>query len=136
MASGATGWRTAIQRARDRRWVRWSTDLLTVLVVVTAVGAFQARHHLRDVAVPPFTLSALDGSSLSSAALTGKPTLLAFWAPWCTVCGAESGNLSLLQQLVGDRARVISIAASFQETAQVQRYVTAHGVDYPVLLGG
>jgi hypothetical protein len=30
---------------------------------------------------------------------------------------------------------VVSIAASFEEVAQVRAYVRDHGVDYPVLLG-
>ncbi len=84
---------------------------------------------------PAAVLETLDGGSVALDSLRGKPVLLAFWAPWCTVCAAESQNLSWVRRMVGDRAHVISVAVSFEDVAQVRAYVRDHGVDYPVLLG-
>jgi thiol-disulfide isomerase/thioredoxin len=85
--------------------------------------------------MPAAVLATLDGERVALDSFRGKPVLLAFWAPWCTVCAAESQNLSWVRRIVGDRARVISVAASFENLAQVRAYVRDHGVDYPVLLG-
>jgi thiol-disulfide isomerase/thioredoxin len=106
-----------------------------VLAVVTAATAWQARDHLPPGTAPAATLPALSGPPISLEALRGKPVLLAFWAPWCGVCKAESDNLSRVMRLAGERARVISVAASFEDLAEVRAYVEARGVDYPVLLG-
>jgi thiol-disulfide isomerase/thioredoxin len=129
---GPSAW---VERQLTHRWLRWSIDLAIVLVVVAAATAWQSRNHLGSGTVAAATLPALSGPPVSLESLRGKPVLLAFWAPWCGVCKAESDNLSRAMRLAGDRARVVSVAASFQDLAQVRSYVEAQGVDYPVLLG-
>ena len=126
-------WKARYLAARNRWWFRWGTDLLLLFVVVIALSAWQTRGHLKGPA-PAFSLQTLSGQTLDSASLAGKPVLLAFWAPWCSVCKSESQNLSWAQKLVGDRARVISVASSWNEVGQVQGYVADHAVDYPVVL--
>jgi thiol-disulfide isomerase/thioredoxin len=130
-----TTWRARWQRARDRRWVRWGTDLAVLAVLVLGVGAWQTRRHLSGVEAPRAVLASLDGAEVSLDSLRGRPVLLAFWAPWCTVCAAESQNLSWVRRLAGDRAHVVSVAAAFENVGQVRAYVRDRAVDYPVLLG-
>ncbi len=127
--------RARYEKLRERRWFRWGSDAVFLLLIVMAVTAFQTRGHLKEGAVPAFSLATLDGKTISSADLAGKPALIAFWAPWCSVCKTETGNFSWAQKLVGDRARVISIAAAYEQVSEVQQYVAERGVDYPVLLG-
>jgi thiol-disulfide isomerase/thioredoxin len=130
-----TTWRARWQRARQRRWVRWGTELALLAALVTAIGAWQTRRHLSGVEAPRAVLAALEGGEVSLDSLRGKPTLVAFWAPWCTVCAAESQNLSWIRSLAGSRANVVSVAAAFENVDQVRAYVRDHAVDYPVLLG-
>lgn len=126
-----SGW-----RALGRRWpVRVLRDALIVLALVIAVGAFQTRD-LPSGPAPLFTLKSLSGELVKSESLAGRPGVLVFWAPWCGVCKAESQNVSWLQSLVGDRARVLSIASQYNALAEVKAYVAERQVDYPVLLGG
>lgn len=130
-----TPWADRYRKARQQRWFRWTVDLAALFAIVIGVSAWQTRGHLSGVHAPPATLATLDGERLSFESLRGKPALVAFWAPWCTVCAAEAQNLSWARRLAGDRARVVSVAASFEDLGQVRAYVHRHGVDYPVLLG-
>lgn len=41
-----------------------------------------------------FTGTTLDGARFDNAVAHGKPEVLWFWAPWCTVCRAESGDVA------------------------------------------
>jgi thiol-disulfide isomerase/thioredoxin len=131
-APGFSAW---LERQHERRWFRWAVDLAIVAAVVLGVNAWQTRGHLGPGAAPSVTAPSLAGPPVSLESLRGKPVLVAFWAPWCTVCKAESGNLSLVRRLAGDRASVVSVAAAFDDVGQVRGYVGEHGVDYPVLLG-
>jgi thiol-disulfide isomerase/thioredoxin len=85
--------------------------------------------------MPELTLPALAGEPVALSALRGRPTLVEIWAPWCGVCQVQSQNLSLLQNLVGGHAQVVTVAASFRDIADVQRFVAEHEARYPVLLG-
>lgn len=123
-------------RWRSRRWVRWGLDVAILLVVFSAVGLWQTRGHLKGQ-VAPFSLPVLgENRSVSLDSLRGKPVLLAFWAPWCGVCKVSSRNVSWLRSLVGERAHVLSVAAAYQNVGEVQRFVEAQDVRYPVLLEG
>ncbi|NMO13287.1 TlpA family protein disulfide reductase [Pyxidicoccus fallax] len=127
-----SGW----EHARRRWWVRWGVDLVVLAVLLTAVAAWQARRLPgAGTPAPAFTLRTLAGETVSLDSLRGKPVVLAFWAPWCGVCGMESSNISRLRSLAGDSAHVVSVALAYDDEEAVRRFVAKHGVDYPVLLG-
>lgn len=120
---------------RERRAVRWATDLLLLLLVVLGISAFQTRKHLRNVPLPAVALHSVSGESVALDSLRGKKTLLYMWAPWCGVCKLESANVSRVRSLVGERARVVSIVSSYQSVDEVKREMADKGIDYQVLLG-
>ncbi len=124
--------RSAWAQARERRWVRWVTDL--VLLAAVAVMTWQTRHFTRGP-LPDVSLRSLDGKVHRLAELRGAPALVVVWAPWCGVCKVESPSVSWLQRLVGDSAHVVSVAFDYDDVEQVRRYMREQEVDYPVLLG-
>jgi peroxiredoxin len=119
---------------RDRRWFRFASEVGLVLLVLTVAGAWQTRGHLSSVAAPDFSLPTLAGDEVRLHELRGEPVLLAFWAPWCGVCTAQSGNVGWVMRLAGSRAHVLSVAAAYQSTAEVAAAARDHGMDYPVVL--
>jgi len=124
---------TLKQKYRDSRVFRWTVDLTVMLGIVFAIGAFQTRNHPRGAA-PGYTFSTLEQAPVTLASLSGKPTLLAVWAPWCGVCKSESDNVSRARAWLGERANVVSVATAFNDVSEVRQYMSAQGVDYPVLL--
>jgi thiol-disulfide isomerase/thioredoxin len=119
--------------SRGRRWRRIFLEAAVVAAALTAVGSWRTRDHRRG-AVPALSLPSVDGPPLALAALAGKPTLLVFFAPWCGVCKANAQNVRWVEAAVGEGARVISIASSYQSDAEVGAYLAEHPMPRPVLL--
>ncbi|WP_242346071.1 TlpA disulfide reductase family protein [Anaeromyxobacter terrae] len=122
-------------RLRRSRAARWGLELAFLLAAVLLVGTWQTRAHLERGAAPSVALPTLSGQRVALDSLRGKPVLVGFWAPWCPVCKAASRNLSWVSRLAGDRARVVTVAAAYQDLDDVRAYVREQGVDLPVLLG-
>jgi cytochrome c biogenesis protein CcmG, thiol:disulfide interchange protein DsbE len=60
--------------------------------------------------LPDLTLSCLGGSgSVQLRKLTGTPTVLNFWATWCTDCRAEMGALQKFAKAAGGKVRVLGV---------------------------
>jgi thiol-disulfide isomerase/thioredoxin len=123
------------QVLRQKRWARWGTDALLVVAIIIGVSAWQTRAHVRGVA-PDFAVQTLQGEAVTRASFAGKPTLLAFWAPWCGVCKANEPNVTRLKEWAGARANIVSVASDYQGEDEVRAYVDKHGMGDPVLLGG
>lgn len=129
------GWRARLAGLEERRWFRWGGQALVLLIAVVGIGLVQTRHHLGGGERPAATFRTLDGEAVTLASLRGRPVALAFWAPWCGVCAAQSGNLSRAARWAGGRARVVSVATAFGDVSEVRAYMKDHAVEYPVLLG-
>ncbi|GAA2379079.1 hypothetical protein GCM10010404_39280 [Nonomuraea africana] len=63
------------------------TRLFACLLVVVLALTACARTEPDLLA---FRLPAVDGGTVDGASLRGRPAVLWFWAPWCTICRAEA----------------------------------------------
>jgi len=85
-------------------------------------------------AAPAFTLTDINGKSVSLSDFKGKVVILDFWATWCPPCKREIPDFIKLQKEFGSRGlQVVGIA--LDEPGKVQAYASQNGINYPVLLG-
>jgi len=84
--------------------------------------------------LPAFTLTDLNGKTLSSSSLKGKVVLMNFWATWCPPCRAEIPDLISLQKKYGDKLIVIGISEDEGSVEDVRKFVAAQGMTYPVAM--
>jgi len=120
---------------RQRRLFRWTVDLLLIAVVFMAVNAWQTRRHRRGESWPGLPVTALDSAPALPPVAQGKPSLVAFWAPWCGVCSAEAANLNRVQRWLGARANVFTVALAYDQVASVEAFRRKHALEVPVYLG-
>jgi cytochrome c biogenesis protein CcmG/thiol:disulfide interchange protein DsbE len=123
---------------RRRSWIKRALPpaMVALAMAALAVGGCAVEP---DVAVgigspmPAFELPALEGGSLSSEALLGRPVILNFWATWCQPCRKEFPVLNALHQDPG--VEVVTIALDEEGEKKVAPFVRREGLNYKVLLG-
>lgn len=74
---------------------------------------------------PTFDAATLDGGELATADLDG-PTVLWFWAPWCTICRAEGPGVADAADQLGDDVRVVGVAGR-GEVPEMEGFVADTG---------
>ena len=115
---------------------RLLSGVVLFLVVLTSVGCGGAEEPA-GVAVgspaPTFKLKSLDGRTVESGSLKGRPVVLNFWATWCAPCQEEIPELKALA--AGGAAEVVGVALDEGGPDAVSPFVGRHGINYTVLLG-
>lgn len=86
------------------------------------------------VDVAPFTVTDLDGKTISFADLKGKVVLVNFWATWCPPCRAEIPDLIALQNKHRDTLVVLGVSEDEITPAEVKTFVTGQNMNYPVVM--
>ncbi len=57
-----------------------------------------------------FTAETVDAGTFDSADLAGKPVVLWFWAPWCTVCRAEAPEVTAVAKDFAGEVTFVGVA--------------------------
>ena len=60
----------------------------------------------------------------------GKPTLVHFWATWCSVCKLERSNI----EAIARDYSIVTVASQSGTSAEVAQYVQTHAMRAPVLV--
>jgi thiol-disulfide isomerase/thioredoxin len=104
-------------------------------VALESAGEAAVVQLLKDPApVADFTVTDLDGRTISSADLRGKVVLVNFWATWCPPCRAEIPDLIKLQEKYRDKLVVLGISEDEVPADEVKAFVVAQKMNYPVVM--
>lgn len=118
-----------IAALRDpHRLKRWTREVLILLAIVGAISLWQNRD-LPSGNAPPLAGLRNDGVAVDLSAATA-PTLVVFWATWCPVCRAESGNI----EAVARDWTVLSVATQSDDAAAITRYLRKEQLAVPAVV--
>lgn len=99
-------------------------------------GVLKLVGDVQGIQAPDFTLISLDGSKVSLSDFRGKAVLLNFWATWCPPCKVEMPwFVDLQKQYAKDGLVVLGVAMDDSKPAEIAKFASSMGVNYPVLLG-
>lgn len=86
--------------------------------------------------VPDATFRELNGSVVTASDLKGTVVLINFWGTWCVLCLQEIPELvRLLHQFKKRGLEVVGIAVDSGRPEDIREFMTAHGMDYYILIG-
>lgn len=99
-------------------------------------GSVNLVGDVKGVQAPDFSLLTLDGQKVKLSDYRGKAVLLNFWATWCPPCKVEMPWFVDLQKQYGkDGLVILGVAMDDSEPAEIGKFASELGVNYPVLLG-
>jgi thiol-disulfide isomerase/thioredoxin len=78
--------------------------------------------------LPAFSSTALDGEPVTQGDFEGKPTIMWFWTPWCSVCRGEAPTLSKAARALGGSVDVVGVAA-LGSVDEMKAFVSDTGIE-------
>jgi thiol-disulfide isomerase/thioredoxin len=103
-------------------------NFLFGLFIILGVGLSGSALSLSEPlqSTPDFEVTSLSGEVISKKSLTGKPTLLMFWASWCGVCQRELPNLKTLYEEKKGKGFSILAIGVHDKQSNIINYVANH----------
>lgn len=118
-----------MNREKIKRWIVLS---MLAILAMSSWGCSTAAPEVGAQA-PGFTISTLDGETVTLNELRGQPVLLNFWATWCWYCRYQMPFLQAAFEEKGQE--MIFIAINIGEGIdKVQQYAEAEGLGFTVAL--
>lgn len=78
--------------------------------------------------LPAFSSQTLEGQPVTQADYEGKPTVMWFWAPWCSVCRTEAPTLSKVATELNGSVDVVGVAA-LGSIDEMKTFVSDTGIE-------
>jgi thiol-disulfide isomerase/thioredoxin len=116
----------------------YGVEAVVIAVILTGIYTYQSRDLLpADLQqAPALSAPMLAGGFYDLTQHTASTTLVYFFAPWCKICAASSGNIDSLRSLRDENElNILLVALDWQTEAEVHEYVDRHEITLPILLG-
>jgi thiol-disulfide isomerase/thioredoxin len=122
------------------RWQRLALLAVPALIAAASIrpadtGAQGKSHAGKGVPAPGFAVATLDGKTIRSEKLKGRPVIVDFWATWCGPCRFAMPHLQTMQDRYGkDGLVVLGVSVDDLEPERVQRFVDRLGVKFTIAM--
>lgn len=112
-------------------------DLAVVALIFVGVSFWQTRDLVPSgEPAPAVAAPRLGGEAFDLAALKGRPVLLYFFAPWCSVCKVSASNAAWIRKWLPSTLEVAAVALDYENEESVATFVRDAGIEaLPVVKG-
>ena len=88
---------------------------------------------MTGMTAPDITFTDLEGNSFQLSDLRGQAVFIDFWATWCPPCKQEMPHIETLYNELGKAGKIKIIAASNEDKATIQKFLTKKPYSFPVV---
>lgn len=115
--------------------LRRSLVPLFAVLALAAPLAAQERRAGVGMRAPAAAIETIDGVPTDLARYVGdRPTLIEFWATWCSLCAELEPRIRAAQTRYGSRVRFVGVAVGVnQSPARVKAYAARHRLPLEIL---
>lgn len=97
--------------ARERSFIAVGLALALGMLPISAASAVSFSSAAKsNLTVYAFSGKTITGAKFNGHELAGKPAILWFWAPWCSICRGEAPDVVSLASAFKGKVRVIGVA--------------------------
>lgn len=115
--------------------MRKLTIIFTAFFVITLIGCGNTPSESASYGkAPDFTVTTIDGKSITLSDYTGKVMLLNFFATWCPPCRMEMPDFNEIAAEYAENVQVIAINVGREPVSKVKEFVKEQGLIFPVAM--
>lgn len=130
--------RMAAEAAARKARLQWVVVLgvgVAIVGGILAVSIWDARPRAGDTSATAWDLPARDNDADGDGRITlaefgGKPTIVNFYADWCSACEEELPDFAAIEDEFGDRINFVHV--NTQETGDWRRFMELGTGDWPI----
>lgn len=114
--------------------MRRALSIVVLCLLVVGCNAGAGPKVAPGDAAHPFTLTHLDGRSVSLSDYAGRPVVLRFWSDWCAFCTEEMADIQTVFDAHKEEGLVVLAVNVGQERERAADFMTSLGLTYDCLL--
>jgi thiol-disulfide isomerase/thioredoxin len=103
-----------------------------ILLILLSAALFSGTALAATATKPALNVTTLDGKAFDLSKQSGKWVIVNYWATWCSPCLKELPDISAYVAGHQDTVAAIGLAFEDSDKADIEKYLKAHPVSYPV----